>query len=418
MVLSARQERQLAVRDDLAPGAKPAAIIPRNFLEAQQLCQALAASSLVPKAYRSATGAVDMLLVVMTGSELGIPPMAALRLFTTWDGVPRLMAEGIRAVMMMASDIEYFEMSTADDKHATWIGKRRGRPEKSVTWTMERAKRAGLADKAVWKAYQENMLNARASMELGRILAPDIISGMRSLEEAQDGDFLDVTATERKPEFAAPPVQVVVPQGPPPGVPAPEAPKPRAGRLPKDKPIDAKSAEAFNASTPGANAPVPTSAAGASASAATTSDGSDAPSTASTDSPRADLASKLDQSIAVARAADAARNPTPPSSPSEPSPSTESAAVSTVESGAAGADEAFGEDPVDAPPTPSGNRLADFFVELSKCVNQREVSEVGNRWRVWSRVQAESGDLSYGKNGENAAKMGKMYAARKAEVPA
>lgn len=446
LALTPRQERQLAVRDDLAPGARPAAIIPRNFIEAQQLCQALASSSLVPKAYRTATGAVDMLLVVMTGSELGIPPMAALRLFTTWDGVPRLMAEGIRAVMMMASDIEYFEMATGDDTHATWIGKRRGRPEKAVTWTMERAKRAGLTGKENWSKYQEAMLNARASMDLGRILAPDVISGMRSLEEAQDGDFIASQSTERKTEFSAPPV-LVAPQGPPPGVPMPEPIKPRAGRLPRDKSaetkvIDASSAEAFNASIPGANAPrtvrdpeedhvpgfpsaveckSPSSSASTASSASTSNAGGGSSSAAG---------ARLDEAVEKARSADATRAAvptTPPANssvmPASPSPAPSGPAVATETSSSAsgdpepGADDSFGEDPIDAPPAPSGNRLADFFAELARCANQREVAEVGNKWRAWSKAQAEGGDASYGKNGENAAKMGKMYATRKAEVP-
>ena len=206
MVLSPRQERLQAVRDDMAPGARPAAIVPRNFVEAQQMCQALAVADLIPKAFRNKPA--DMLLVVMTGSELGIPPMASMRLFTTWDGVPRLMAEGVRAVLISHPEIEYFEPSTSDEKHATWIGKRRGRPEKSVTWTMERAKRAGLDRKENWTKYQEAMLHARASMDLGRMLAPDIVAGMRSLEEAQDGDFVETSTStstvEVKREFIAP----------------------------------------------------------------------------------------------------------------------------------------------------------------------------------------------------------------------
>lgn len=433
LALTPRQERQLAVRDELAPGARPAAIIPRNFLEAQQLCQALAASSLVPKAYRSTTGAVDMLLVVMTGSELGIPPMAALRLFTTWDGVPRLMAEGVRAVMMMAPDIEYFEMSTCDDKHATWIGKRRGRPEKSITWTMDRAKRAGLTGKENWSKYQEAMLNARASMDLGRILAPDIISGMRSLEEAQDGDFVDTTATERKPEFSAPPLasgtgatitvnaaplQTIAPQGPPPGVPD----APRRGR--PTKVVDTVSAEPATPTSP--EGPKTSPASSGSTSSVAAGSGSTAGTGASSQ--------KLDEAFEKARAADAARAAAPTTPSAQPagssasteiaSPASSGPAAATETSSSAsghaepGSDDSFGEDPLDAPPTPSGNRLADFFGELAKCANQREVAEVGNKWRTWSRQQAESGDKAFMKNGEGAAQMAKMYATRKAEVPA
>lgn len=465
MVLSPRQQKLQAVRDDLAPGAKPQAIIPRNFVEAQQMCQALAGSSLVPKAFRSATGPLDMLLVVMTGSELGLPPMAALRLFTTWDGVPRLMAEGVRAIMLMSPDIEYFEMATCDDKHATWIGKRRGRPEKSITWTMERAKRAELTSKENWRKYQESMLNARASMDLGRILAPDIIAGMRSLEEAQDGDFVETTAVER-PTFVAPPefqrsvvmdakdvihngpgTMATIRQGPPPGVPAVDPPKRGPGRPPKDKPVEAAAVERPTSASPVAPKDSPPSSVSTSTltdpggSGPTRDTGSSSPARPDLGEPAGGSATKFIDAIETARAADVARSaeaariadlarvdrfgqnigaPTQPDSSSAPTPSTESGTGSSVANGSASgpADDAFGEDPEDAPPTPEKNRLADFFGELAKCLNQRDVVACGNKWRSWSKQQAMAGDTTFGRDGENSAAMSKAYAARKSELPA
>jgi hypothetical protein len=430
------------VRDDLAPGAKPQAIIPRNFVEAQQMCQALAGSGLVPKAFRTATGALDMLIVVMTGSELGIPPMAALRLFTTWDGVPRLMSEGVRAVILMNPDIEYFEVSTCDETQATWVGKRRGRPEKTAKWTIERARKAELLGKENWRKYPEDMLNARASMQLGRMLAPDIISGMRSLEEAQDGDFVEVTAIE-KPAFVAPPpnsltttntiTHVTDPatrQGPPPGVPAIDAP--RRGRPPKDKPVEVAATER------------PTSSGGASASAPATSGGSATPSTGSTATGVApEPSAKLDAAIQAVREQDAGRvpasvttrdvwgqpvaaDPTPPASTSAPSPSTASDAGSSAVNGAAGApaDDNFGEDPVDTKSAagdlvgPGGGPWrAEFVAAIDLAKSQRELATLTEGWRAWSAGRRNSGDATFGAGGENSGWMARTYATRKAELP-
>lgn len=216
MIVTPRQEYLQRVRDEMAPGEQPAAIVPRTFAEVMTMCQALASASIAPKHLRG--NPVEMAMVVMTGLEVGLPPMASLRLYTTWDGVPRLMAEGVRAIILMRSTtIEYFEMATCSDVEATWIGKRRGRPEKSVTWTIERAKRAGLLSKDTWQKYPQDLLNARASMQLGRIIAPDVVAGMVALEEARDGDFVDAQSVEGKPVFVAPPP----PQGPPAGVPHP-----------------------------------------------------------------------------------------------------------------------------------------------------------------------------------------------------
>lgn len=197
-----RTEKLQALRDDLAPGERPAPIVPRTFAEVYTMCEALAKADLAPKHLRGK--AMDMTLVVMTGLEVGLPPMASLRLYTTWDGVPRLMAEGVRALVLQSPAIEYFEVATCDDTHATWVGKRRGRPEKSVTWTVERAKKAGLLGKENWSKYQQDMLNARASMQLSRLIAPDVVAGMVSREEANDGDFIEASLVEQ-PKFTAPP---------------------------------------------------------------------------------------------------------------------------------------------------------------------------------------------------------------------
>lgn len=203
MIVTPRQEYLQRVRDEMAPGEQPAAIVPRTFAEVMTMCQALAQASIAPKHLRG--NPVEMAMVVMTGLEVGLPPMASLRLYTTWDGVPRLMAEGVRAIILMrAATIEYFEMATCSDTEATWIGKRRGRPEKSVTWTIARAKQAGLLSKDTWQKYPQDLLNARASMQLGRIIAPDVVAGMVALEEARDGDFIDAQSVEAKPVFVAP----------------------------------------------------------------------------------------------------------------------------------------------------------------------------------------------------------------------
>lgn len=197
-LVTQRSQQLQSVRDQMEPGAPPRAIVPRTFAEAYAMCEALARADLVPKAFRGKPA--DMTLVVMTGAEVGIPPMAALRLYTTWDGTARLMAEGMRGVLLSRPDvIEYFEVESCDETQATWVGKRRGRPEKRAKWTIERAKRAGLLNKENWSRYPEDMLNARASMQLARMLAPDIVAGMVSHEEAQDGDVIDAQFVEAKP---------------------------------------------------------------------------------------------------------------------------------------------------------------------------------------------------------------------------
>lgn len=475
MILSPRQEKLVALRDEMAPGYRPAAIVPRTFAEIELMCKALAGANLVPKAFKDKP--TDMILVVMTGLEVGIPPMAALRLYTTWDGVPRLMAEGIRGVLLAHPDIEYFEPETGDDKHATWVGKRRGRPEKKATWTIERARRAELLGKDNWRKYPEDMLNARASMQLGRMIAPDIMAGMVSREEASDGDFIDAQATEtRSSGFVAPPPAnggsgggvlivgsttsgfvnappevakqfpqvattptvvniapvgspnaqstTVAPQGPPPGVPQPPTEKPKRERgAAAVRPTSAQPPSA------GSTAPAASSATSQPSSAASTATASQ-PSEPDRDKARADRDETRLQDIAHERVAPMPTNPTPPASSTSPSPSAESAQTSSSATGAAApdapsqsspADDFGGEDPVDTPAQvdPVEVKLAEFHAWLKGCATQRDLVGGLAAWRAWSKDMSDThGDLRFRKGGEITIAMQDAYSKRKGEVPA
>jgi hypothetical protein len=264
IALSPRQERAIAARDAIEAGAvKPAPLVPRTFQEAQAFAGALAESPLMPEALRKQ--AANVLVVILAGVEMGLTPMQSIRLHHVIEGVPRLSSAAIAGIVMASPLCEYLRCVESTETRSTWVTKRVGEPEKSCTWTKERAQTAGLWGKRTWATYPTNLLNARARKELCEIVYPDICAGLLSAEEAED------MAADK--ERSAPPV-FVAPQGPPPGVPVVDtAPAKRGpGRPPKDKPpIDAQSTER------------PTSAAGA-APASTSSSSLGSTSTASTPS--------------------------------------------------------------------------------------------------------------------------------------
>lgn len=439
MVLSPRQEKLQTLRDELAPGERPAPIVPRTFAEVNMMCEALARADLAPKHLRGK--AMDMTLVVMTGLEVGLPPMASLRLYTTWDGVPRLMAEGVRAVILQSPMIEYFEMATCDDTQATWVGKRCGRPEKSVTWTIERARKAGLTAKENWLKYAQDMLNARASMQLGRILAPDVIAGMVSLEEARDGDFIDVGPTLMQ-EFGAPPAPGVAVGGS--KVCGVTVPIGGFCRLAKGH-VGAHEAN-----------PQTARAESESSARSTTPPKNSEPS----GSPTASAASsKLDAAIGIVEGKSMER-PTPAASASTPSPHP-SASTSPAVTGSSSTVEAVGSsqtaerdrwgqpigDPTSGggssvpPPTISdgsappsdasagefggGGTAEDAAVAevvkyeawLASCMTFAEMQADFQRWSAWSRKMAdEHNDERFRKKGELTTRMATAWARRKAEL--
>lgn len=422
LALTPRQEKLLTIRDDMAPGAKPMAIVPRNFAEAQTMCMALARAGIVPAAFRDKPD--DMIVVVMSGAEVGLPPMQSLRLYHIIEGVPRIGAEGIRAIVISHPSCEYLEFKTSSETEATWIGKRVGRPEKSITWTLARAQKAGLLNKGTWQKSPEDMLNARASMQLCRLIWPDVAAGLISREEALDGDFIDTTGTEsRSSGFVAPPEKLGTVKAI--GVTRPaEEPPVKASAAAKAKPIEAKATEVPTSAASTTSTP-PVDSSSPSPSAAPASTSSAPASTVQAPTPTALSSTKLDAAMAKVEAkrdpTPAAGSPAPVATESTPSTSSEASSPTSTPSGASVEDDGFGgeEEPVAAPDL----GLADFYKWLTGCANRRELASGLQKWKAWSIEQAKAGNPDFLKaapgvpEGKGTVAMSTAYAKRKGEVP-
>jgi hypothetical protein len=99
----------------------------------------------------------------------------------------------MRAVVLAKGhDLEFVESTGAV---CTMRARRRGGDNwTTVSWSIDAARQAGLANKNVWKAYPRVMLQARCTTEICRMVFPDVIHGFRSLEELQDLEGLDTDA--------------------------------------------------------------------------------------------------------------------------------------------------------------------------------------------------------------------------------
>lgn len=237
-----RVERAIALREGIRADATPGAIVPRSFAEVQSFAGALAASSLVPKALQDR--APDVMVILLGGLELGFAPMASLRNFNVIEGVPKLNADGLAALVTASSLCEYLELKTQTSTSTTWIAKRRGRPEQSATWTIADAELAGLVRKnrdgspGNWMKYPKQMMTARCRSELARRVWPDLCAGLDTSEEFEDR--LELAPVGGVPGGftapVAPPIQGTVS---PPVEPARRGP----GRPPKSAPIDVAGTE-------------------------------------------------------------------------------------------------------------------------------------------------------------------------------
>lgn len=157
-------------------------------LDAQQahlVAQSLAQTSFVPANMRGKPGEVTA--AILTGQEVGLEPMAALRSIDVIQGTPALRANTMRGLVQSRGHEVWVEESTLT--RAVVCGQRKGsqKVEESV-WTMDRAKRLGLDGKDNWRKQPDAMLVARATAEVCRRVAADVLLGLPYAVEELDSE--------------------------------------------------------------------------------------------------------------------------------------------------------------------------------------------------------------------------------------
>lgn len=181
-----------------------------------QIAISLASTSFVPSSMRGK--ADEITSCVLTGRELGLSPMASLRSIDIIDGQPALRAMALRGLVLAAGHECWVEEST--DSRAVVRGRRKGSSHvQSSIWSMDRAKKAGLAGRRNYQTHPAAMLVARATAEVCRLIGADVIMAMPyAAEELADSGSIEAAvlepgvapkqrkAAQRKPLAASPPV--------------------------------------------------------------------------------------------------------------------------------------------------------------------------------------------------------------------
>lgn len=197
-------------------------ITPKSLAEAKELATTLAAAHTLPQALQKAPA--DVLAIVLTGAELGLAPMQAIRGLAIIKGKPVLSADAMGALVKRRRDIcEYLVCEKTTATEAVFVTKRAGDPKPTtLSFTLEQAKTAGLTGNDNWRKYPDAMLRARALSSICRLVYPDLLLGVYDPDELEPG-----TAT-----VTSPPERDVTP--------AP-SPAPKAEALPE--PVDAEIVE-------------------------------------------------------------------------------------------------------------------------------------------------------------------------------
>lgn len=165
---------------------------------AANIAKALAPTPFVPDSLRvydrgrvdlGATTAV-IAAALLTGHELGLTPMASLRAIDVIKGTPALRAVALRALLQQAGHKIWLVESTKT--RCVMRGQRAGDDHvQESTWTLDRARDLGLVSKPNWRAQPQNMLVARATAEVARLVAADAVLGLPYIAEEVADDDLD-----------------------------------------------------------------------------------------------------------------------------------------------------------------------------------------------------------------------------------
>ena len=151
---------------------------------AAELAVQIAETEFVPAEMRHRAEAIAA--CILFGAELGIGPMVALAKIDIIKGRPAPKAELGRALALGAGHDLWVDETT--NTRVVVCGKRRNASHVfRVQWTLDDAKRAGIAGNPAYAKYPRQMLLARASAELVRQMCPEVLGGITLFsEEAVD----------------------------------------------------------------------------------------------------------------------------------------------------------------------------------------------------------------------------------------
>jgi len=193
---------EIAVRDEPANGV----VVRRDLTPLEQfatqaqlaaeLSVSLAKTDFVPQSLRGKPE--NLAAAILAGMELGLKPMAALRSMDVIYGVPALRAHAMRGLIQ--SHGHHIQVVESDDQHCIMRGRRADETDwQMVEWTMERANKMGLPQRKSkdptkagtpnqWQLQPKTMLIARATGEIARLIAADVLFAMPYAAEELDHD--------------------------------------------------------------------------------------------------------------------------------------------------------------------------------------------------------------------------------------
>ena len=183
-------------------------LTPQSLNEALQFADMLSKSNMVPKDYQG--NPANCIIAMQWGMEIGLQPLQAMQNIAVINGRPAIWGDAMLALVRGSGLLERITEEPTDTG-CTCTVKRKGEPEVVRTFTLEDAKRAGLAGKqGPWQQHPKRMMQMRARAFALRDVFPDVLRGVHIAEIAQDepaerdmGAAEDVTPQRAAPKSRA-----------------------------------------------------------------------------------------------------------------------------------------------------------------------------------------------------------------------
>ena len=185
----------------LRTGGKVTGIVPTNVEEVFRLAQAVAKSGLAPRGMETPE---KLTVAIMTGLEIGLPPMFAINKIAVVNGRPTIWGDAIPALLWAAGfKVNEFITNTKEERIAVCQVTRPDGSEVERSFSVADAKKAGLWGKqGPWQQYPDRMLQMRARGFAARDGAADVLGGLYAAEEIIDGGVLSDAGPLRRSAHA------------------------------------------------------------------------------------------------------------------------------------------------------------------------------------------------------------------------
>lgn len=174
------------------------AMIPRNPTELGQVAAIIQAGGFAPKGMDkyAIAGAIAH------GLEVGLAPMQSVQCIAVINGRPSIWGDGVIALVQASGLLEdWFDEWDEETQTASCTVKRLGRRPRTEVFSMEDAKRAGLAGRDTYRQYPQRMCRWRARSWAFRGEFADVMKGLAIREEVED--YIDVTPAPREASTAS-----------------------------------------------------------------------------------------------------------------------------------------------------------------------------------------------------------------------